>query len=140
MGLHDIAIYNWNFLHRHFVASNWNAGCSGYLDNFKILSILTFNCGFLCKYPYFLLWFSLCLGLEKLWRMPLCNYVLFKLLNFVFTVVWRFTLFCPFCGSVYQRSTSGNPACSEFTAILRESNTVHHLKDLSFAEGVTLTL
>ena len=51
---------DWEFVHCHFVASNWNAGCGGYLDNFKILSILTlnFNCGFPCA-----------LGLEKLWKM-----------------------------------------------------------------------
>ena len=53
----DKAIYNWKFVHRHFVTSNCNAECGGYLDNFKILSIyrLTFNCGFPCAF-----------GLEKL--------------------------------------------------------------------------
>ena len=44
------AIYNWKSVNCHSVTSNWNAGCSGYLDNFNILSILTltFNCGFPC--------------------------------------------------------------------------------------------
>ena len=99
------AIYNWKFVHHHFVASNWNVGCGGYLDNFKILCILTstFNCGFLCA-----------LGLEKLQKTPWCNYVLIRLPNFVFIVVWTFTLFCPLCGDIYQRSTSGNLACSEW--------------------------
>ena len=118
--LHKIkAIYNWKFVHRHVVASNWNARCGGYLDNFKILSILTltFNCGFPCT-----------LGLEKLRKMPRCNYVLIKLPNFVFIFVWRLTLFCPLRGDVYQKSTSGNPACSEPTVILRESNTAYHSK------------
>ena len=113
------AIYNWTFVHNHFVASNWNVGCSGYLDNFKILRILTltFNCGFPCA-----------LGLEKLQKTPWCNYILIKLPNFVFIVLWRFTFFCPLDGDVCQRSMSGNPACSEPTLILRESNTACHLK------------
>ena len=65
----DKAIYNWKFVHHHFVASNWNSGCGGYLDNFKILSILTltFSCDFPCV-----------LGLEKLQKM---------LLNFLFIAV-----------------------------------------------------
>ena len=41
-------------------------------------------------------------------------------------VVWRFTLFCPLREDIYQRSTSGNPACSEPTAILKQSNTAYH--------------
>ena len=106
------AIYNWKFVHRYFVALNWNAGCVGYLDNFKILSILTFP-----------LRFSFALGLEKLRQMPRYNYVLIKLPNFVFVVVWRLTLFCLLRGDVYQRSTSGNPTSNEPT-ILRESDTV----------------
>ena len=89
------AIYNWRFVHCHFAASNWNDWCGGYLDNFKILSILTltFSSGFPCA-----------VGLEKLQKMPQCNYILIKLPNFVFLVVWRFTLFCPMCGEAYQRS------------------------------------
>ena len=58
------AIYNWNFIHRHFVGSNRNAGCNGYLDNFKILSILTLN--FNCGFPW-------ALGLEKLQETPRCT-------------------------------------------------------------------
>ena len=55
-----------------------------------------------------------------------CNYFLIKLANFALIVVWRFTLFLPFAW--VQRSTSGNPACSDPTAIPRESNTVYHSK------------
>ena len=132
------ATFSWMFVHCHFVALNLNAGRSGYLDNFKIFSMLTltFNCGFPCD-----------LGLEKLrkmpwcnyiliklpdfpfivvWKMPWCNYILIKLPDFPFIVVWIFTLFCPLRGHIYQRYMSGNLACSEPTAILRESN---------FAEG-----
>ena len=111
------ATFSWMFVHCHFVALNLNAGRSGYLDNFKIFSMLTltFNCGFPCD-----------LGLEKLRKMPWCNYILIKLPDFPFIVVWIFTLFCPLRGHIYQRYMSGNLACSEPTAILRESN---------FAEG-----
>ena len=107
------------FVDHHFVASNWNAGCGGYLDNYKILIILTLtsNCGFPCA-----------LGLEKLQKMPRYNYVHIKLPNFVFIVVWRFTLFCPLGGGIYQRSMSGNSTCREPTAILWESNTAYHSK------------
>ena len=47
-----------------------------------------------------------------------CNYVLIKLPNFVFIIVWRFTLFCPLGGDLYQRSTFGNLPCSEPTALV----------------------
>ena len=75
-----------------FCSFKLKCGCGGYLDNFKILSILTltFKCGFPCP-----------LGLEKLRKMPRCNYILIKLPNFVFIVVWRFTLFCPLRGDVW---------------------------------------
>ena len=117
--IYSKAIYNWKFVHRHFEASNWNAGFGGYLNNFKILTILilTFNCGFPCA-P----------GLETLRKTSQCNYVLIKLPNFVFIVVWKFAFFCPLRGDVYHRSTSGNLACSEPVAILRESNTAYHSK------------
>ena len=55
-----------------------------------------------------------------------CNYFLIQLANFALIVVWRFTLFLP--SAWVQRSTSGNPACSDPTAIPRESNTVYHSK------------
>ena len=64
--------------------------CGGYLDNFKILSnlTLTFNCGF----PHVL-------ALEKI---PKTSRFLINLPNLLFIVVWRFTLFCPLRGDVYQ--------------------------------------
>ena len=58
--------------------------CGGYLDNFRILSILTltFNCVFPCA-----------LGHEKLRETPRCTYVLIKLPNFVFEDLIYFALY-----------------------------------------------
>ena len=91
-----------------FCSFKLNAGCGGYLD--------------------FQLWFCLCFWSKKLWKMPRCNYVLIKLPNFFFIVVWRFTLFCPLHGGVYQKFMSGNLACTEPTGILRGSDTAYHWK------------
>ena len=116
-----------SFIHGHFVASNWNTGGVGYLDNFKILSILilTLNFGFPCA-----------LGLENLRKMPWCNYVT----KLCFYSRMKVHFISPSAWDVYQTSTSENPTCSEPMTILRESNTLYHLKRLLLCRRANINI
>ena len=106
-----------------FWTSNWNAGCGGYLDNFKILSILTltFKCGFPCA-----------LRLEKLRKTPWFNYILIKLpglMNWYWTYIeltwWPLSIYLT---SSTIQNTSALYGCPHltvpFTALKIEFNPV----------------